>query len=305
MTAGEPRRVLMLVNKKAGLLWSFHSMRRAMDKWWDIPGTELSYQFCQSRDDGLEKARRAVEDGVDCILAVGGDGTVNTIGSLLVGTEVSLGVIPAGSGNGFARHFEIPLVPEKAVRALAASVVKRIDVGVVDSRPFFVTCSMAWDASVVRSFERSAFRGIIPYIFAGVNEFFEYDPQEVDVDIDSGRRSLHIPDPLVFTVANLTQYGGGAKIAPHARADDGFLELVVARRQDIAVLLANVGRFFDGTIHKIPKVVSLRFKTLKVKRAKGAPIQIDGELVDAPDEVDVRIMPAALKVLVPKKQEEA
>jgi YegS/Rv2252/BmrU family lipid kinase len=295
----------MLVNKKAGLLWSFHSMRRAMDKWWDIPGTELSYQFCQSRDDGLEKARRAVEDGVDCILAVGGDGTVNTIGSLLVGTEVSLGVIPAGSGNGFARHFEIPLVPEKAVRALAASVVKRIDVGVVDSRPFFVTCSMAWDASVVRSFERSAFRGIIPYIFAGVNEFFEYDPQEVDVDIDSGRRSLHIPDPLVFTVANLTQYGGGAKIAPHARADDGFLELVVARRQDIAVLLANVGRFFDGTIHKIPKVVSLRFKTLKVKRAKGAPIQIDGELVDAPDEVDVRIMPAALKVLVPKKQEEA
>ena len=305
MTAGEPRRVLMLVNKKAGLLWSFHSMRRAMDKWWDIPGTELSYQFCQSRDDGLEKARRAVEDGVDCILAVGGDGTVNTIGSLLVGTEVSLGVIPAGSGNGFARHFEIPLVPEKAVRALAASVVKRIDVGVVDSRPFFVTCSMAWDASVVRSFERSAFRGIIPYIFAGVNEFFEYDPQEVDVDIDSGRRSLHIPDPLVFTVANLTQYGGGAKIAPHARADDGFLELVVARRQDIAVLLANVGRFFDGTIHKIPKVVSLRFKTLKVKRAKGAPIQIDGELVDAPDEVDVRIMPAALKVLVPKKQEGA
>lgn len=288
----------MLVNPKSGVGSPFAAMRRALDRYWDVTGTELCYQFCQSSTDGFSKGSRAVERGFDTVLVAGGDGTVSTVGRALIGSGTSLGVIPAGSGNGFARHFGIPLSPGRAVAALRNGSPTNIDVGYVDEHPFLVTCSMAWDAAIVRSFEKLPIRGVVPYIFAGVQEFFEYQPQDMELRLDGGA-VLECPDPLVFTIANLTQYGGGARIAPHAEADDGFLELVMARRQDIAILLANMVRFFDGTTDRIPRVVTKRFRRLTVRRERAAPIQVDGELVEAGAELEVTVRHAALKVLVP------
>ena len=293
------RRVLVLINPRSGLPRGFNVLRQAVEKHWDVAGVELFYQFTRSAEDGVAKARHAVYSRVDTILVAGGDGTVSTVGRALVGTDVALGVIPTGSGNGFARHFGIPLATGAAVRALAGSELKAIDVGIVNETMFFVTCSMAWDAAIVRSFERAPIRGVLPYVLAGVQEFFQYEAQDIEVQIDSMPvERFHAP--MVFTVANMTQFGGGARIAPGARADDGYLELVVALRQDTPRLIANIGRLFDGSITGIPEVTSRRFRTMTVRRQKATPIQIDGELVQAPEEVAVRIRPAALKVLVPQ-----
>lgn len=298
--ADELRHVLVMINPRSGFRLAFSTMRRALDRHWDRPGTDLYYQFCQNAADGSEKAWRAVAQGVDVVLVAGGDGTINSIGRVLTGTGVALGVIPGGSGNGFARHFGIPLAEDQAVERLAEADVQAIDVGVVNEQPFFVTCSMAWDAAVVRSFDKMPFRGILPYVFAGVQEFFEYRRQPFDVEID-GEESRTFADPMVFTIANLTQYGGGAKIAPRACPDDGLLELVVVERQDAAFVLGNLARVFDGSIDKVPEVVSHSFRSMTVHRPRPAPIQIDGELVDAPADVTFRVNPAALKVLVPRK----
>jgi diacylglycerol kinase family enzyme len=108
-----------------------------------------------------------------------------------------------------------------------------------------------------------------------------------------------MPDPLLFTVANLTQFGGGARIAPHACADDGLLELVAARRQDAPELLDNIPRLFDGTLNVLPQVILRSFRTMIVRREKASPIHIDGEIVEAGAEVRFRVEPAALRVLVP------
>ncbi len=292
------RRILVLVNPKSGLRSSFDQMRRAVDVAFDTPGTDLCYQFSQSAEDGVLKVRRAIENKVDIVLVVGGDGTVSTIGRELIGSGVALGAIPAGSGNGFARHFDIPLAVEKAVNALAQGSIMDIDVGVVDGVPFLVTFSMAWEAAITEAFEKSPVRGFLPYIFAGMQEFFEYEPQDLEVVLD-GQEVQFFKAPMLCTVANLSQYGGGAQIAPHARANDGYLELVVALQQDIAKLIANVGRLFDGTLQTLPEVHSFRFKELTVRRASATPIQIDGELVEAGKDVHVTVMPGRLKVLVP------
>lgn len=293
------RRVHVLMNPKSGLGLSFDSVRRALEKHWEGPGTDLVYQFCRDIDDGFAKARRAAEAGADVLLAVGGDGTVSTVGRAILGSGVALGVIPTGSGNGFARHFGIPLSPERAVAALAKATVKRIDVGVVNDRPFLVTCSMAWDAKIVRSFERAKIRGsVLPYIFAGAYEFFDYKPQDIRVDLDSGEQ-MTFHHALVFTVANLTEYGGGAKIAPEARPDDGRLELVVALHQDVPKLFSNIGRLFNGSLRELPEVIFRRFRAMTVKREHAAPIQMDGELMDAPAKILVRVRPEALRVLIP------
>lgn len=298
MPPRKTRRVVMIINRKSGIWASFDAIRRAMDRHWDVPGVQLSYQFSQSAEDGALKVKRAVESGVDTVLIVGGDGTVNSLGRELVGTGVELGVIPTGSGNGFARHFEMPLSAPRAIAALSRARPSRVDVGIANTRPFFVTCSMAWDAAVVRSFEKSAIRGIVPYVFAGMNEFLRYRPQGMEIEID-GKEKLELPDPIVFTVANLTQFGAGARIAPHARGDDGKLELVAALRQDVPKLMLHFGRLFDGTIKKTPHVVFRSFKKLVVQRKKAAPIQVDGELVKEPARVEIRVVPKALTVLVP------
>ena len=85
----------------------------------------------------------------------------------------------------------------------------------------------------------------------------------------------------MFTVANLTQYGGGVLVAPLAQADDGYLELVVVLRRDLPWVLAQVPRLFDGSLNDMPEVLHRRFKSLTVERPQADAIQIDGEFIPA------------------------
>jgi diacylglycerol kinase (ATP) len=293
-----PRRVRVLVNPKSGLGTSFDAFWSLVERHWGGPETDVTYQFSNDIADGRRKAERAVQSGIDTILVAGGDGMVNSIGGVLTGTDTALGVIPTGSGNGFARHFGIPLDIADAVRALARARRRPIDVGTANGRPFFVTCSLAWDAAIARRFEAFPFRGIAPYVFAAAAELITYEDQPIHVALDGGPAQI-FANPILFTVANLTQYGGGAQIAPKARPDDGFMELVVALRPDLPLLLMNIGRLFNGTIDQLPQVTTRRFRHLTLHRPKATPLQLDGELAAAGREVEIRLLPKALTVLVP------
>jgi len=293
-------RVRVFINPNSGMSSSIESVIMSVDRYWDGPDVDLAFQISHSVEDGQQKTRQALADNVDTIIVIGGDGMINSIGSELVGTQTALAVIPTGSGNGFARHFGIPLNPERAAQALAGADRLRIDVGVANGRPFFVTCSMAWDAAIVRTFEKSPVRGILPYVFSGVYEFFEYKRQAFDVIADAGP-VVRYPDPFIFTVANLTQFGGQAVIAPTACPDDGMLELIVINRADAPRILGSLPRLFNGTIDKLNGVITTRFKHLQVKRTDAGPIQIDGELVEAPADVEVTLRERSLTVLVPSE----
>lgn len=288
------------MNPKSGVGQSLSSVVKSMEACWRDPGIDVTYQVSQSVEDGREKVRRAIEDGVESILVAGGDGMVNSIGAALIGTDVALGVIPAGSGNGFARHFGTPLNIHKAAQALCRAERQSIDVGVANDRPFFVTCGMAADAELVRRFNKSPVRGVLPYVFATAYEIMEYTPQPFRVVLD-GKEELSFDDVLVFTVANLTQFGGGARIAPTACADDGFLEMVVVKRQDVSGLVAGISKLFGGTLDTLPGVVTRRFQRLDVFRHRHAAIQVDGELVEAPAVVTVKVLRKKLNVLVPSR----
>ena len=292
-------RILVIINPNAGFGASLDTLAEAVEAAWAERNALISYQISRDVADGQRKARQAIADGVSSVLVAGGDGMINTIGSQLVGTNVALGVLPAGSGNGFARHFGIPLSPEKAAAALVHAVPRQIDVGFANGRPFFITCSMAADATLVRTFEKMPMRGILPYVFAAAYEFIDYKPSPFTIRADDEPEET-FEDPLVFTVANLTQYGGGARIAPQAREDDGLLELVVIPKSEAPAALAGIGRLFDGTINRLPGVVARRFqRQLLVRRLGPAPIQVDGEFVSAPADVEVQVPPRALTVLIP------
>ncbi|VGO20916.1 diacylglycerol/lipid kinase family protein [Pontiella sulfatireligans] len=290
------KQVLVLINPKSGVGGPYRFVA-AIEKTWDTPERDISFQFSQSAEDGAGKARRAIKRGVDTILVVGGDGMVNTIGCELVGTNVRLGVIPAGSGNGFARHFGIPLHPAAAAEALLNGYTAPIDVGRANGRLFFVTCSMAWDGALVEAFEKFPFRGIVPYVLAGAQQLFEYKPQPFEVDIDG--ETLNFKHPLIFTVANLSQFGSDVLVAPDAQADSGDLELVAIETKDMPIVLSQVHRFIEKTFHLHPLVTNRHFKNMTVRRKNPSPIQIDGELMKADAEVRIEVLPSALNVIIP------
>lgn len=290
------RQVLVLINPKSGV-GGPHRFINAIEKVWDTPEHDVSFQFSQSAADGAAKVRRAAERGVDTVLVVGGDGMVNSIGSELVHTDVRLGVVPAGSGNGFARHFKIPLHPAPAAQALLDGKTVPIDVGRVNGRYFFVTCSMAWDGALVESFEKYPFRGIVPYVLAGAQQLLEYRTQPFHVEIDG--EPLEFSHPLIFTVANLSQFGSDVLVAPDAEADSGDLELVAIEKKNMPLVLSQIHRFIEKTFHQHPLVTNRRFKTMTVRRGNATPIQIDGELLKADTDVQIEVLPSALKVIIP------
>ena len=253
------KQVLVLINPKSGVGGPYRYIT-AVENVWDDSEHDVAYQFSKSAEDGSMKVRRAIERGVDTVLVVGGDGMVNTIGRELVGTDVCLGVIPAGSGNGFARHFKIPLQPAAAAEALLNGRATRIDVGKANGRMFFVTCSMAWDGALVETFEKYPFRGLVPYVLAGAQQLLEYKAQPFD---------------------------------------SGDLELVAIEKNDIPLVLAQVHRFIEKTFHHHPLVTNRHFKKMVVRRATDSPIQLDGEIFKTDKEVDIEVLPSALNVITP------
>ncbi len=292
------KQVLVLINPKSGT-GSSHRYISAIEKVWDTPARDLSFQFSQSAEDGSEKVRRAIERGTDTILVVGGDGMVNSIGCELVGTNVRLGVIPGGSGNGFARHFNIPLAPDKAAKALLDGRTQRIDVGKANDRFFFVTCSMAWDGALVKGFEKLGFRGgLAPYILAGAQQLLEYKAQPFHAEVDGEK--IEFKHPLIFTVANLSQFGSDVLVAPDAKADSGNLELIAIEKNDMPMVLSQIHRFIEKTFHLHPLVTNRRFKTMTVQRESASPIQIDGELMKAETHVHIEVLPSALDIIIPE-----
>lgn len=291
------KQVLVLINPKSGTGTPCRYIE-AIEKVWDTPEHDLSFQFTQSAQDGAAKVRRAVERGTETVLVVGGDGVVNTIGSELVNTPVRMGVVPAGSGNGFARHFKIPLQPEAAARALLNGVATAIDVGRVNGRLFFVTCSMAWDGALVESFEKYPFRGLVPYVLAGAQQLLEYRAEPFHVHIDD--ETLEFKQPMIFTIANLSQFGSDVYVAPDARADSGDLELVAIEKKHLPLLLSQIHRFIEKNFHHHSLVVNRHFKKMIVHRGTDSPIQLDGEIMHAGKEITVDVLPGALNVIIPR-----
>jgi len=299
MSLGQNIRVI--INPKSGVAppLTISAMLKATQDAWEDGQRTISYQFSQSPEDARKKTRQAIEDQVDTVAVVGGDGMVNMVGSEMLGSNIPIAVIPTGSGNGFARHFGIPLQLSKAAETLNRGHVIEIDVGEVNNEHIFlVTCSMAWDADVLKQYEKIPARGVLPYWLSGVVGLIEFQPQNISVSAD-GAEMADYEKPMICTIANLNQWGGGAKIAPQACADDGIMELVITERKDSFVIATNLYKLFMGTVDQVPEVKTTPFSTLEVVRERPSRIQLDGELVDCDANLSVKVLPKALKVLVP------
>lgn len=291
------RKVRFIVNPISGPIRNTNRIIDLVNKIWK--GSEIEYEVERTahRGNGTELAKEAVDSQMDMVVAVGGDGTINEVGTGLVGSNVVLGVIPAGSGNGFARNFNIPLKIRKSIELLKQPGVKRIDVGKINNHYFFNVAGIGLDAEICAHFERFGFRGPLPYFMIGVREFFRYRPEPIELHLN-GNMNLDF-HPIVLSIANGPQYGNGAIIAPHAKPDDGVLDFCVLSSISILKAIFNMQKLFNGNIDHLSEMKIYQSTNGTIRREREGYIHTDGDHHLESGDLKIDVLPAKLNLAVP------
>ena len=246
--------------------------------------TELAHQFARM--------------GFDAVVAVGGDGTVNEVAQGVRGTQTALGIIPMGSGNGFARHLNIPIKPNKALEMLNHSEPICVDYGVANGRLFVSTCGTGFDAVVADHFAGSNKRGFATYFQNTIKEAFNYTPQTYHL-VGDGIDVTH--KAFLITFANANQWGYEALIAPKASVQDGQMDIMLMSSHAILGSASLALRLFAGSIDDSHFMDTLRAKEITLEREEAGPFHIDGDPVEMEKDIHIQIIPDGLRVLVEKR----
>ncbi len=246
-------------------------------------------------------AREAADQGARIVVAVGGDGTINEVGRGLLGTRAALGIVPLGSGNALARELGIPLDPGEACRVLLDGRPKPIDVGWMGDAVFFSTAGVSLDAEVSWRYNQrgGGLRGLLPYVGLALSALVSYRPKAITVTPEAGD-ALKVR-PLILTVANASRFGNGAIIAPHARPDDGVLDICIIEKRHLVRMVWHARRLFTGSIDRMPGARSLRGSSFRIELPARGRCQVDGEPLPGGPVLDVRVEPSAIQMVVPQR----
>lgn len=252
----------------------------------------------EHRGHAAELAAVAVAQGARTVLAWGGDGTINEVGSVVAGTSTALGIVPAGSGNGFAAELGVPWQPGAAIDVVMHGRDRLIDAGELDGRLFFNIAGIGFDAVVAEQFNTRTLgnRGMGPYVRIGLREMFRYRSGTYRVTLDG---EVLVSNALVIAFANGREYGNRIRVAPQALVDDGKLEAVVVEDRAPLSRLWTGRHLAFGTAHKATRVVLRSIASARVETDGEILYHVDGEVGRAHGGVDVRIRPLLLKVRVP------
>ncbi len=176
---------------------------------------------------GVELAKQAIADNFDAVIAVGGDGTINEIANALVFSNVAMGIIPCGSGNGLARHLGIPMSPVKAIKWLNKAVITKMDTVQANDFRFVNVAGIGFDALVSHEFAKMNSRGLTSYVKAVIKEFRTFETQQFTLQDKTGEQ---IESGMVLSFANASQFGNNTYIAPEASISDGLLNIVLLKK---------------------------------------------------------------------------
>lgn len=243
----------------------------------------------------FEIARQAASEGVDVVCAVGGDGTVNEVGSGLVHTNSALAIIPCGSGNGLARHLSIPLNPEKAIEVINHHIVHSLDYGTCHGRPFFCTCGVGFDAFISEKFAQSGHRGPITYVENILRQGLKYKPETYTIEDEGGST---LARAFLISCANASQYGNNAFIAPTASMKDGLIDIVLIEPFNALEAPQIAIQLFNKTIQKNSHVKTFKAKRIKIIRESEGVFHCDGDTFQGPKVIEIEIHQNSINVVV-------
>jgi diacylglycerol kinase family enzyme len=259
--------------------------------WCGARSIEAAIEISTHHGHAVELAHRFVRDGVDRIIAWGGDGTANEVAGPLIGTNIVLGLVPGGSGDGLARGLGLPAEPEAALGVALGDSLMLLDVGWIGDRHFLNVGGFGFDAAVAEAFQHRVGRGFIGYLLAGMGCLWNYRNAAYALDLDGVTSN---EDRFLVAFANGRQYGNGFVLAWSADPTDGLLDVVVV---DDGSILRQVwrGRRFLTRQEAVRGVVQMQVRRATVS-GSALHAHVDGEPFRPPARVDVRVEAGALRL---------
>lgn len=264
-------------------------------KFLDSGKFNATYFFTDGPGHAYDLAADLVNRDADVLVAVGGDGTINEVASGLGESGKIMGIIPYGSGNGLARSLKISLDERRAIQTLNKFNPVRIDSGTFNERNFFNMAGIGFDAHISAVFAHNISRGLGGYVKTAVAEISNYQCQNYVLEIDGNRINR---DAFMISIANSSQFGNNAYISPFASLKDGLLDVVITKPFPLYQFPVLGFRMFSRSTHKSKYVEIIKGREIRIIRAGGGAIHIDGEPCDMPSELSINIKPLSLTVLV-------
>ncbi|HTH56952.1 MAG TPA: YegS/Rv2252/BmrU family lipid kinase, partial [Cyclobacteriaceae bacterium] len=237
-----------------------------------------------------------VEQKMDMVFAVGGDGTVNEVAQGLVGSTVAMGILPKGSGNGLARHLAVPMDFKRSLKIISNHEVQQIDTVLINEKLSVNVSGIGFDGHVAALFAGRAKRGLIGYTRLVLNEFRRFKPFEAAVTLNGKTFNTK---SFIIAVANSSQFGNNARVAPRASVCDQLIDVSFIRKIPFTQAPAFAGKMFTGNLDRSRFVEIHKAQQLVIQLNEPVAFHIDGEAMAATDSFVAEIQPSSLKALLP------
>ena len=279
--------------------YKLKQLRKSLEKTFDNKKDSFYIFSSMKKGHSIALTEKAIDEKADVVVACGGDGTINEVAQGLVETQIPLGIIPLGSGNGIARHFKIPLEISKSVQVIKKNKLAKMDVGVVNGHYFFGNMGCALESHFIRSYQKNERHGIWAYVIAFFDALISFKHQKIQVEYLDNVREI---SPFILLVSNANQQGYDFSLTPQAQSDDGLLDLFWMEKSNVF----NKIKFFLYALLK-RKLMGKRFdlislSTLKIRLLDQDDfcVQIDGEnLPIFSNYIEIKVLPKKLNVIVP------
>lgn len=288
-------KILFIINPISGT-GKQKSVKALIDKNIDRDKFEYSIVYTKAGGDATKISKEAIGENFNIIVAVGGDGSINEIARSIVNTNVSLGIIPTGSGNGLANHLHIPLKLIPAIKVINRNKTTNIDTASINKHLFVSIAGMGFDGLISKKYAKVNKRGFWPYFRLVTEEFQKYKPKTYKIFID-GKKT--IVDALMINFANTDQFGYNTSIAPEAKINDGMIDVAILQKPPLIKIPYLVHLLYHKKIHHSKFMQLIKAKEVVVFQKKRRVINVDGEAIKLGKRIKVRIKPASLKIIIP------
>ena len=297
------RKILFIVNPNSG--------KRNSGKIIDIIKNKLDQSVVEGPIDikfevGLWKnisefnllAEKLKKENFTDAVAVGGDGSVNLVASTILNSNIVLGIVPTGSGNGLARSLGYKMKTTEALKQIVKNKTTVIDSGTINNIPFFCTSGLGFDAHIANLFANLKTRGLKTYIRLIAKEFFLYEEKDYQLSIDG---KIYNRKAFLIGITNAGQYGNDFYLAPQAKLNDGLFHVVIFKSFNFFQIPAIVLKVMRGKADKSRFIETFVCKELSIIGENSNIIHHDGEPQTLGAEINYKLFPKSLKVIVGDK----
>ncbi len=256
----------------------------------------IQIKLTRKKEDAYNFALESVTEGAELIVSCGGDGTLNEVAAALVGKEVPLAIVPIGSGNGVARHLQIPLHPEEALQFISKSrkIVEKIDCGKANDSYFFSNAGIGFDAEAVNVYAHQKRRQLLGYIKCIIVSVFRF--KSIHISLISEQINFN-GKIMLLNISNSNCLGYGFSVAPRASLQDGQLDInLVSKCSWLTFAWIGLSFLLNKNWRGKRKLFNIRKMSIELTADY---MQLDGEFHPLTSKtVEISILPQALAVLV-------